>query len=98
MFEDTYISFIGSGTMAEAMIRGLVSRDIVASQQIIASGPREERGSELLRKHGARTTTDNSAAAREGHIVVLAVKPQVLQEVLPEMQGKSNTEIRVRGN
>ena len=78
MFEETKISFIGSGTMAESMIRGLISQDLVEPDQIIASGPRPERGEELHIKHGVRTTTDNQQAAEEGHIVILAVKPQVL--------------------
>jgi pyrroline-5-carboxylate reductase len=87
MFDEMTISFIGSGTMAEAMIYGLVSQDIVNPKQIIASGPRLERGERLTERHGIHTTTDNRRAAEDGQIVVLSVKPQVLKDVMPEIRG-----------
>jgi pyrroline-5-carboxylate reductase len=88
MFNETTISFIGSGTMAEAMIRGLISQDMISPDQIIAAGPRVERGEELNQRHGVQATTDNRGAAKEGHIVILSVKPQVLNEVAPEIRGQ----------
>jgi len=87
MFQDITISFIGSGTMAEAMIRGLLAQEIVESQQIVAAGPRPERGRELEMKYGVRVTVDNTEAAEEGQIVVLSIKPQVLTNVMPEIRG-----------
>jgi pyrroline-5-carboxylate reductase len=87
MFKDITISFIGSGTMAEAMIRGLINQDVVPGAQIIAAGPREERAEELCERYGVRGTTDNKIAAEEGQIVVLATKPQVLGTVMPEIRG-----------
>jgi pyrroline-5-carboxylate reductase len=87
MFTDKKIAFIGSGTMAEAMIRGLLTQKIVTADQIIAAGPRTERGQKLQKKHGIQVTADNTKAAEEGQIVVLSVKPQVLKIVLPEIRG-----------
>ena len=88
MFTETTISFIGSGTMAESMIRGLLSQAIVTPEQIIAAGPRPERGEKLHQKHGVRVTTDNQSASEEGHIVVLSVKPQVFRDIYPEIRGR----------
>jgi len=87
IFTDINISFIGSGIMAEAMIRGLLTQKIVRPDQIIAAGPRPERGQHLQERHGIRVTTDNTVAAEEGQIVVLSVKPQVLTDVMPEIRG-----------
>ena len=87
MFSDERIAFIGSGTMAEAMIRGLLSQKLVLPEQIIASGPRSKRGQRLHERHQIQVTTDNCAAAEEGQIVVLSVKPQVLSEVMAEIRG-----------
>lgn len=87
MFKDKTLSFIGSGIMAEAIIRGLLSQEIVAPDKIIAAGPRPERGKELEEQHQVRVTTDNTLAAEEGQIVILSVKPQVLPEVMPEIRG-----------
>ncbi|MFQ6057619.1 MAG: pyrroline-5-carboxylate reductase [Anaerolineae bacterium] len=88
MLKETNLAFIGSGVMAEAMIKGLLGKELVDPARIIASGPRPERGQELEARYGVRGTTDNRQAAREGKIVVLSVKPQVLPAVLPELQGQ----------
>jgi pyrroline-5-carboxylate reductase len=87
MFKDTTIAFIGSGTMAEAMIRGLLNQKSVTADQIIAAGPRPERGQHLQERHGIRVTTSNPEATEEGQVIVLSAKPQVLAEVLPEIRG-----------
>ena len=87
MFEDNQIAFIGSGTMAEAMIRGLLGQKLVKPEQIIAAGPRPERAQILLERHKIRVTTDNREAAEHGQIVILSVKPQVLPEVMAEIRG-----------
>ena len=76
MFDDKTITFIGSGVMAEAMIRGLISQNIVTPEQILAADPLPERLEELSERYGIRTTTDNAAAAEAGQIVVLSVNPQ----------------------
>lgn len=87
MFTDKKIAFIGSGTMADAMIRGLLAQKSVTPEQIIAAGPRVERGERLKAQHGVQVTVDNTAAAEAGHIIVLSFKPQVLRFVLPEIRG-----------
>lgn len=87
MFTDKTIAFIGSGMMAEAMIRGLLAQKIVKPEQIIAAGPRPERAHNLKERHKIRVTTNNKEAAEEGQIVVLGIKPQVLSAVLPEIRG-----------
>ena len=81
------LAFIGSGNMAEAMIRGLLNQELIEPAQVIASGPRPKRGEELRQRYGIRTTTQNREAAEQAHIVVLSVKPQVLPRVLPELRG-----------
>ena len=81
------IAFIGSGTMAEAMIQALLRTGKVTSEQIVASDPLIERGEELQSRYGVRATADNVAAAEEANIVVLSVKPQILPLVLPELRG-----------
>ena len=87
MLNNTTLAFIGSGTMAEAMIKGILNKDLTDSRRIIASGPRPERGRELEERYGVRSTTDNQEAAQAGDIVVLSIKPQVLPLVLDELRG-----------
>lgn len=79
---DKKIAFIGPGVMAEAMIAGLLRKKLAKPENIIASGPREERGSELSKKYKIKTVTDNASAASQADVVVLSVKPQRLSEVM----------------
>jgi len=91
MFSDVTIAFIGSGNMGEAMIQGLLKQSMVRPDQIIAADPRIERGEELAASYGVQFTTNNLEAATRADILVLSVKPQVLDEVLPEVRGGART-------
>ncbi len=81
------ITFIGPGVMAEAMIAGLLRQKLADPKNIIASGPREERGEELRKKYDIKVTTDNTSAVHEADVVVLSVKPQRLSEVMKGLKG-----------
>ena len=70
--------------MAEAMIRGLLRGKVFAPEQVTASAPREERRSELAEKYKIHVTEANTEAASQS-IVVLSVKPQILNRVLDEI-------------
>jgi pyrroline-5-carboxylate reductase len=84
---DRSLAFIGSGTMAEAMIEVLLSKGRAAPAHIWASGPRAERARELEQRYGVIGTTDNRDATEAADIVVLSVKPQVMPTVLNELRG-----------
>jgi pyrroline-5-carboxylate reductase len=86
---DKKVTFIGSGVMAEAMITGLLRQKLAKPGNLIASGPRLERGAELHQKYGIRTTTDNAAAVHSADVVVLAVKPQRLGDVMKGIKSLS---------
>ncbi len=79
---DRTIGFLGGGNMAEALIRGLVRGGHLEPQDVGASGPRPERMDELAREYGIRTTTDNLELVKQSRIVVLSVKPQIIDRVL----------------
>ena len=80
------VAFIGSGVMAEAMIKGLLNEKLLPAEQIIAADPREEHVNELSTRYGLKGTTDNNMAAEAADILVLSVKPQVLSHVMPELR------------
>jgi pyrroline-5-carboxylate reductase len=79
------LGFLGGGNMAEALIRGLVRGGHASPDRIVASGPREERLAELASAFGIRTTVDNRELARQAQILVLSVKPQIIDRVLIEV-------------
>ncbi|MDE3101387.1 MAG: pyrroline-5-carboxylate reductase [Chloroflexota bacterium] len=82
------IAFIGGGTMAEAMIRGLLEKRIVPASRVSVTGPRRERRADLARRFGVRALASNAEAVRGADVVVLSVKPQVLASVMRELNGK----------
>ncbi|HEY2982015.1 MAG TPA: pyrroline-5-carboxylate reductase [Anaerolineales bacterium] len=84
---DKKITFIGPGVMAEAMIAGLLRQRLATADNLTVSGPRLPRAEELHKKHGVRTTSDNSAAAAQADVVVLSVKPQRLSDVMKGLKG-----------
>ena len=81
------IVFIGPGVMAEAMIAGLLRENLAKPENVTASGPRAERGLELQKKYGIKTTVDNASAVSRADVVVLSVKPQRLTEVMKGLKG-----------
>ncbi len=75
------IGFIGGGNMAEALIKGLVGADQPPSRVLVAE-PLAGKRRALARRYGIKTTTDNGEVAGACQTVVLAVKPQIMGEVL----------------
>jgi pyrroline-5-carboxylate reductase len=79
------LGFLGAGNMAGALIKGLLHGRVLPAAQITASDVKAERLEQLRAAHGIRTTTDNHALLRESDVLVLSVKPQVIDKVLTEV-------------
>ena len=75
------IATVGSGVMAEAMIAGLLRGQLVRPDQVVASHPRPERREALEREYGIRTVPTNIEAVRGADVVLLGIKPQMLDRV-----------------
>ncbi len=76
------IGFLGAGNMAGALIKGLLHSQTLAADAIIASDVKPDRLRQLHEEHGIRTTPDNHALVRAAGVIVLSVKPQVIDKVL----------------
>ena len=88
----TRLGIVGTGVMAEAMLAGLLERDLIAPADVICTHPRSERRDALMAAHGVRTTSDNREATRDTDILLLAVKPQMLGGVMAELRGSLRPE------
>ena len=94
------LTFIGCGVMAEAIIAGLLRRNLVAPDQIAGSHPRVARREEMHVKYGIEMFEQNRDAvlathpsdANDSSMVILAVKPQRLRRVLEELKGSVRQE------
>jgi pyrroline-5-carboxylate reductase len=79
------IAFLGTGNMAEALVKGLLRAGTADASEIVCSEPRAERREEIASRYGVKVCAENLAAAEEGQIVVLSVKPQTMEDLLDEI-------------
>ena len=79
------IAFLGAGNMAEALVKGLLRAGVATPEEILCTDRRHERGPELQKRYGVRFSTSNVEAVKAAGIVVLSVKPQVMDKVLEEI-------------
>lgn len=78
------VGFIGAGAMAESLVRGLLKAGALP-ENLIASDVQAARRNLMQKQYGIRVAADNKAVLQEAEVVVLAVKPQNLEEVLDEL-------------
>ena len=76
------LGFVGGGNMAEALVKGLLHAKVVPPEGIIVSDVKTERLAHFVELHGVRTTQDNHELVRTSDVIVLSVKPQVIDKVL----------------
>src|SRR6266545_808587 len=79
------IAFLGSGNMAEALVKGLLAAGTAAPDELVCAEPRAERREELQTRHGVAVTASNLAAVKQADILLLSVKPQVMDALLDEI-------------
>lgn len=76
------LGFLGGGNMAAALVKGLLHAHVLPPADVLVSDVKPERLAWLRETHGVTTTTDNHELVAKCDVVVLAVKPQVIDKVL----------------
>ncbi len=82
------IAFIGGGAMGEAMLSAILDKGLSPSQAISVSDINEARRQHLEHKYGVAVMSNNRLAPNNSEVVVLAIKPQNLAEVMAELNGQ----------
>ncbi|MDQ2641087.1 MAG: pyrroline-5-carboxylate reductase [Pseudomonadota bacterium] len=81
MSTDTFkVAIIGGGNMARGLLGGLLARSIDPERITVTAATAATRAA-LAAELGVQVSDDNQAAIAGAHVVVLAVKPQVMGEV-----------------
>ena len=80
------IGFIGSGNMAEALIKGILSAGLYGADEVCASDISSERLDYIAGEYKICTENSNSDLAARSSIVILSVEPQNISEVLEEIK------------
>lgn len=81
------VGFVGAGAMAEAMIGGLLASGELPPDHIFASDISPARLDFIRDTYGVNVCASNSAAVEHSQVVVVAVKPQVVPEIIPDLRG-----------
>lgn len=80
------IGFIGLGNMASAMIGGMLDTGTFSPDEIIGSAKTQATADRAAQRFGIAAGTDNQETARQADVLILAVKPVFLPEVIAEIK------------
>ena len=80
------LGVIGAGNMAEAIVRGLLTRGILTPEQIIAGDVSPERRTLFESQLKVKAVLDNRDVVRDARVVLLAIKPQQMAGVLASLK------------
>ncbi len=82
------IAFIGGGNMGEAMLSAILDKGLSTPESISVSDIAETRRQHLKQRYRVAVMSSNRLAAEKGDVVVLAIKPQNLVEIMAELNGQ----------
>ena len=77
--------------MGEALLSRLIAQQIYQPSEVLMSEPQQQRRSLLAQQYGVQVTAENRAVASGTPVLLLAVKPQVFQEIAAELVGVTHT-------
>ncbi len=83
------LGVIGGGTLAAALVEGVLAKQRYTPAEILVSHPRAARRQFWADTYGVGVSADNRAAAAATEVVLVAVKPQQFAQVVPDLQGVS---------
>jgi pyrroline-5-carboxylate reductase len=79
------IALLGTGNMAEALVKGLLRAGTANADEILCAEPRAERREEIAARYGVAVLASNLEATEQADVVVLSVKPQTMEQLLDEI-------------
>lgn len=80
------IGFIGLGNMAKAIIEGLLLKKAILPTDIIVHSAHASNYQPYAEKFGLKTAETNLTVAEQADVLILAVKPELKEEVLTEVK------------
>ena len=81
------LGIIGFGNMAEAILGGILNGGFIAKEDVAASGKDEAMLAKASEKYGIGVEMDNCKLVENSNVILLSVKPQIMQTVLDEIKG-----------
>jgi pyrroline-5-carboxylate reductase len=90
MLSGKVVGIIGAGNMGEVLIRGLIQSGRVTKSDIITSDVSQDRLTYMSKTYGLRITSSNVELVENASIVIIAVKPQNIDDLLDELANSSH--------
>jgi pyrroline-5-carboxylate reductase len=79
------VAFLGAGKMGGIILQALLKNGLLSAKSTWATVAHEERAKALAAKLNVKVGTDNAEAAKGADIIVIGVKPQVVEDVIREI-------------
>jgi len=95
MLAKTHIAFLGAGNMAEALVSGMIQSGLTQPSNIFATDVATSRLDVFSQRFDVHVGKDNQQAVEWADILVLCVKPQIMNEVLDGMNVPSSKKLLV---
>ncbi|MCK4308727.1 MAG: pyrroline-5-carboxylate reductase, partial [Candidatus Atribacteria bacterium] len=86
MLTNQKIAIIGVGKMGETLLNSMIENNLVKKENLYGSTAREEHAQEINKKYGIRTYLNNQEMILEKDIIIIAIKPQMMKKVIPEIK------------
>jgi pyrroline-5-carboxylate reductase len=83
---DTNLAVLGAGKLGSILLRAYLKQRLFSPKRVTATVRHDEKAATLAKELGVRVTTNNRTAVKEADVILLAVKPQVVGEVLKEIK------------
>jgi len=83
---DKRIAVLGAGKMGGILLKALLEKHLLSPQTTTATVQHEERARALSNQLGIAVGTDNRAAVRGADVILICVKPQVVEDVLKSIR------------
>jgi len=85
MLKNRHVGLVGTGNMGEALIHGLLHGHLCRPDQILCSDTRPERLKAIREKYGVKGTSHNTEVVKQSDLIIIAVKPQIMKNVVEEI-------------
>jgi pyrroline-5-carboxylate reductase len=85
MLKNRRVGLVGTGNMGEALIHGLLHGHLCRPDQILCSDTRPERLKAIREKYGVKGTSHNTEVVKQSDLIIIAVKPQIMKNVVEEI-------------
>ena len=82
------VAVLGAGKMGGILLQAMLKNNLLSPELTCATVQHEERAKVLATKLNVRVGTNNAAAVKAADIILVAVKPQVVQDVMREIRGQ----------